>query len=78
MQGLGPQRDAASGSGESNAHVMVGAEVPSAVVQHALTPMPEALTAKFPELRGTAFARAAGKTLVVDLDNSLVIGVLEG
>ncbi len=78
VKGLGQKRDALSGSGESSSYMMVGAEVPSAVAQHALTPMPEALTAKFPELRGTAFARAAGKTLVVDLDNSLVIGVLEG
>ena len=34
--------------------------------------------AKFPGLRGTAFMRAGGKVLVVDLDNNLVVGVLEG
>ena len=40
--------------------------------------MPDALTVKFPGLRGTAFMRVGGKVLVVDLDNNLVVGVLEG
>ena len=33
---------------------------------------------KYPQLRGTGFVRSANKVLVVDLDNSLVVGVLEG
>jgi len=79
VQGLGSQRDAAPRSGEANAaYAIVGAAIPSTVALTGLTAMPEALTAKFPGLRGTAFMRAAGKVLVVDLDNSLVVGVLEG
>jgi hypothetical protein len=38
--------------------------------------MPESLASKFPGLRGTGFMRTAGKVLVVDLDNSRVVGVL--
>lgn len=78
VRGLGPQREATSGSVAANdAYAVVGAEVPSVVALQSLTPMPEALAAKFPGLRGTGFMRAGGKVLVVDLDNSLVIGVLE-
>jgi hypothetical protein len=77
VQGLGSQRDAPPRSADGNeAYAVVGAELPSTVALTGLTAMPETLTAKFPGLRGTAFIRAAGKMLVVDLDNSLVIGVL--
>lgn len=79
LQGLGPQRGAVSASAAGNdAYAVVGAEVPSAVALYSLTPTPNTLVQKFPELRGTAFMDAAGKMLVVDLDNSLVIGVLGG
>ncbi len=78
IQGLGSQRDATSGSprASNDAYAIVGAEIPSTIVLQGLTPMPEALTAKFPALRGTAFMRAGGKVVVVDLDNSLVVGAL--
>jgi hypothetical protein len=56
---------------------IVGALVPSTALD-ALIPVPEAVAAKFPELRGAGFMRAGGKLLLVDLDNMLVIGVLEG
>jgi len=79
VQGIGSKRDAAPGSADTNkAYAIVGAEIPSSVALTGLTAMPEALTAKFPGLRGTAFMRAEGKVLVVDLDNSMVVGVLEG
>jgi hypothetical protein len=80
MQGIGSQRDGTSGSAQGNndAYAVVGAEIPSVVALQGLTAMPDALTAKFPGLRGTAFMRAGGKVLVVDLDNNLVVGVLEG
>ena len=79
VQGLGSQSAAASGPGGSNdAYAIVGAEIPSTVALQGFTAMPEVLTGKFPSLRGTAFLRAAGKVLIVDLDNSLVVGVLEG
>lgn len=77
VQGLGPQRDASGSAGGNDAYATIGAEIPSTVAL-ALTVMPEGLTARFPGLRGTAFMRAAGKVLVVDLDNSMVVGVLEG
>jgi hypothetical protein len=78
VQGLGSQRDAAPAANANAAYAIVGAEIPSTVALTGLTAMPEALTAKFPGLKGTAFMRAEGKVLVVDLDNSLVVGVLEG
>jgi len=78
VQGIGSKRDAAGSADANTAYAIVGAEIPSTVAMSGLTAMPEALTAKFPGLRGTAFMRAAGKVLVVDLDNSLVVGVLEG
>jgi hypothetical protein len=68
----------ASGDAASADHAVVGALVPAAVALTALTPVPEAMAAKFPELRGAGFMRAGGKLILVDLDNTLVIGVLEG
>lgn len=75
VQGLEQQRDAGS-TEASEAHATIGAEIPSTVALQGLTAMPDALTAKFAGLRGTAFMRAGGKVLIVDLDNSLVVGVL--
>lgn len=78
VRGLGPQRDDGMSAAETNdAYAVVGAEIPSTVALQRLTPVPETLTAKFPGLRGTAFMRTGSKVLVVDLDNSLVVGVLE-
>jgi hypothetical protein len=74
---LGDQRGAA-GTNSASAYAVLGAEVPSSVAQQALAPVPENLTSKFPELRGTAFMRAANKLVVVDMDNNQVVGVLEG
>lgn len=77
VQGLGSERGAPSTSSDENGpYARLGAEVPSSVALAGLTAMPEALTTKFPGLRGTAFMRAGGKVLVVDLDNSIVVGVL--
>ena len=77
VQGLGSQCDAPPRSADgSDAYAVVGTEIPSIVALTGLTAMPEALAAKFSGLRGTAFMRAVGKVLVVDLHNSLVIGVL--
>ena len=52
--------------------------MPADVALRDLTPVPEALATKFPELQGAAFMRSAGKLLIVDHDNRLVIGVLSG
>ena len=60
----------------ANSEEIVGALVPADVALRDLTPVPEALTTKFPELRGAAFVKSAGKLLIVDDDNRLVIGVL--
>jgi hypothetical protein len=75
VQGLGSQRDTAP-AGDNEVFARLGAEIPSSTAMTALRPMPDALTTKFTALRGTAFMRAAGKVLVVDLDNSVVVGVL--
>jgi hypothetical protein len=59
-------------------YAVLGAELPGPMAMQALTPLPQALTEKYPELRGTAFMPSDGKMLIVDLDNNLVVGVLEG
>ena len=75
VQALGSQRKAPPTTDDA-AHATIGAEIPSTVAEADLTPMPEALSDKFPGLRGTGFMRTAGKVLVVDLDNSRVVAVL--
>jgi hypothetical protein len=73
-----PRRITPAGNDTMGEHqAIVGALVPSTALD-ALTPVPEAVAAKFPELRGAGSMRAGGKLLLVDLDNMLVIGVLEG
>ena len=57
---------------------IVGALVPADVALRDLTPVPEALAAKFRELRGAAFMKSGGKLLIIDDANRLVIGVLSG
>jgi hypothetical protein len=69
-------RPASGPSATSDVLAVVGAELPPDFASEAVHPVPEALAAKFPELRGTGFVRSAdNKLLLVDLDNRLVIGV---
>ena len=69
-------RPASGPSATSGAQAVVGAELPPDVAPEAVHPVPEALAAKYPELRGAGFTRSAdNKLLLVDLDNRLVIGV---
>jgi hypothetical protein len=77
-QELGNQRALAIGPAGAAVDYVVGSEVPAPVALQELAPVPEALSAKFPGLRGAGFMPAGGGRLVlVDLDNSLVIGVLD-
>jgi hypothetical protein len=55
---------------------IVGAGVPVEIALRDLAPVPEAVAAKFPELRGTTFMRSGGKLLLVAPANRIVIGVL--
>lgn len=75
VQALVSHREAPA-AGDNGAHATIGAEIPSSVAEAKLTPMPESLTDKFPGLKGTGFMRMAGKVLIVDLDDSRVVGVL--
>lgn len=75
VQALGSPREASAAGGDS-VLASIGAEVPSQIAEAKLTPMPASLADKFPALRGTGFMWAAGKVLVVDLDNSRVVGAL--
>jgi len=77
-QELKSQRDAPTASPTGGSYAVIGAEVPAEVASTALSPMPQALTDKFPELRGTAFMRSAGKIVIVDPKNNVVVGLLEG
>jgi hypothetical protein len=51
--------------------------VPGPIAAQALSPVPNTLTNRFVELRGTAYMRSAGKIVIVDRNNSIVVGVLE-
>jgi len=77
-QELKSQRDAPSASPATGSYAVIGAEVPADVAANTLNAVPQTLTDKFTELRGTAFMRSAGKLLIVDPKNNLVVGVLEG
>lgn len=70
-------RDVALGPAGAAGSYIVGSEVPAPVALQELAPLPDAVIAKFRELAGTGYMRAGGKLLLVDLDNSLVVGVLE-
>jgi len=60
-----------------DAYAVVGAEIPAPIVL-ALRPLPEALSQRHPELDGTGVISAGTKLLIVDMDNSRVVGVIEG
>jgi hypothetical protein len=77
-QELTSQREAPAASPASGNYAVIGAEVPANVALAALNPVPQTLTDKFVELRGTAFMRSAGKLVIVDPKNNVVLGVLEG
>ena len=51
--------------------------MPADVALTTLSPVPQALADKFTELHGTTFMRSAGKILIVDPKNNLVVGLLE-
>ena len=74
---LKSQRDAPEASSAGGEYAVLGAEIPSIVGERALVPVPDSLSAEYPELRGTAYTRSGGKILIVDRDNSMVVGVLE-
>lgn len=69
---------ALSPGGAENRYAIVGALLPAEIVLRNLTPVPEAVAAKFPELRGAAFMRSGERLLLVDPTNRIVIGVLPG
>jgi len=75
-QELNSQRDAPTASAAGGSYAVIGAELPAAVALTALNPVPQALADKFTELRGTRFMRSAGKILIVDPNNNVVVGLL--
>src|SRR5262245_9992245 len=65
------------GQGPGQAHVpnaVLGAEIPAGPTVQDFTPVPEALAAKIPELRDTAFMRSDGGVLLIAPANRIVIG----
>ena len=76
-QELTSQREAPTASPAAGSYAVIGAEVPAEVALTALNPVPQALADKFTELRGTTFMRSAGKILIVDPKNNVVVGLLE-
>jgi hypothetical protein len=54
----------------------IGAELPIDVALSGLPAVPEAVAARFPILRDTAFMRTDAAVLIVDIRNRQVIGVL--
>jgi hypothetical protein len=59
----------------SPGHAMVGAELPAEVALRDLKPVPESVTAKFPELRGTSYLAEEPNVLLVGTNN-VVLAVL--
>ena len=76
VEQLKSQRDAPEASSAGGEYAVLGAEIPAIVGEQALVPVPDNLTTEYPELRGTAYIRSAGKILIVDRDNNVVVGVL--
>ena len=60
----------------ADGYAVVGAQIPAVIALSNLTPVPEAVAAKFPELRDAAFMKSGANVLLIDRRNSLVIGVL--
>jgi hypothetical protein len=59
-------------------HAVVGAEIPADLALRNFTPVPEALAARFSELRGTVFIRSNGRVMLIAPANRIVVGVLPG
>jgi hypothetical protein len=72
------QRLALSPGQADDPHAVVGAEIPADLALGAFSPVPETLVAGLPELRGTVFMRSAGRVLLIEPANRIVIGVLPG
>jgi len=53
----------------------VGAEIPSDLALGGLNPLPEAVTARYPELNGMTFANLSGKLALIDPTMRIVIDV---
>jgi hypothetical protein len=53
----------------------VGGEVPADLVLGGLTPLPQAVTARFPELNGLTFAILSGKLALIDPTMRIVVDV---
>jgi hypothetical protein len=66
---------APAGLALSPAYAMVGAEIPAGIALRDLKPVPESLSAKFSELRGTRHLVAGASVLLVGT-NDVVIGVV--
>ena len=58
-----------------DAQAVVGAQVPVGLILSGLQPLPETITTKFPELKGLAFAKLAGKSALVDPTMRIVVDV---
>ena len=65
----------ASAAAGTNAEAVVGAAVPLDLALSGFQPVPESVTAKFPELKGLAFATLAGKPALVDPTMRVVVDV---
>lgn len=59
-------------------HAILGAEIPADLALRDFTPVPDAVSARVPQLRGTVFMRSDGRVLLIDPANRIVIGVLPG
>ena len=55
--------------------VAVGAQIPSILALGGLNPLPEAVTARYPELNGMTFANLSGKLALIDPTMRIVIDV---
>jgi len=61
----------------SPAHAMVGAQIPPDIALRNLKSVPETLSTKFSELRGTSYVAEGSNVLLVGTNN-VVVGVISG
>jgi hypothetical protein len=58
-------------------YATIGRELSARIALQALTPVPLALAAQYPELMGTSFMSSENGILIVDSNNNFVVGVLD-
>jgi len=74
---VGSVSSGTSGTSASGEYAVVGAELPPKVALENLKPLPDAIVAKLPEMRGIAFTTYGGKLLLINAKSRMVVAVID-